>query len=130
MGRKTALLAGAAAAAVLLGGAAVAAAAANQLSRNAPGPNVSPIVAMPASIGWDDDDDDFGAPPLSAADQDRAANVALAQVGQGRVSEIERENGGAAYEVEVRLDNGTQVEVLLGPDFQVLYQGAPEYDDD
>ncbi len=129
MGRKTALLAGAAAAAVLLGGAAVAAVAATQLSRNAPGLDSNPIVALPASHGWDDDD--IGAPPLSAADQERAASVALSQVGQGRVSEVERENeGGAAYEVEVRLDNGSEIEVMLGPDFQVLHQSAPEYDDD
>lgn len=76
-------------------------------------------------------DDDSDGPALSSADWDRAGNAALAKVGQGRVSEVERENdGGSAYEVEVRLDNGSEVEVQLGADFQVLNQGAPEYDDD
>ena len=63
--------------------------------------------------------------------QDKAGSAALAKVGQGTVSEVERENeGGSAYEVEVRLNDGTQVEVQLGADFQVLSQGAPERDDD
>ena len=45
--------------------------------------------------------------------------------------EVERENeGSSAYEVEVLLNDGTQVEVQLGADFQVLSQGAPERDDD
>jgi hypothetical protein len=47
------------------------------------------------------------------------------------VSEVERENeGGSAYEVEVRLPDGSQVEVQVGADFQVLGQDAPEFDDD
>ncbi len=129
MGKRTALLAGAAAAAVLLGGAAVAAVAATQLSRDAQVLKANPVVALPANLGWVDDD--IIGPPLSAEESDKAASAALAQVGQGRVSEIERENErGAAYEVEVRLDNGMDVEVLLGADFQVLHQSGPEYDDD
>ena len=76
-------------------------------------------------------DDDSNLAPLSTEDRDKAGNAALAGVGQGTVSEVERENeGGSAYEVEVRLDNGSEVEVQLGPDFQVLHQGAPERDDD
>lgn len=76
------------------------------------------------------DDDDFNLPALSAADRDQAANAALAAVGQGTVSEVERENeGGAAYEVEVRLPDGSQVEVQVGADFQVLRQDGPEFDD-
>jgi uncharacterized membrane protein YkoI len=79
----------------------------------------------------DDRDDDSKLPALSAADRDRAANAALARVGQGTVSEVERENeGGAAYEVEVRLGDGSQVEVQVGSDFQVIGQDAPEFDDD
>lgn len=84
-----------------------------------------------ATVDGPDDDDDFNLPALSAADRDQAANAALARVGQGTVSEVERENeGGAAYEVEIRLPNGSQVEVEVGADFQVLRQDAPEFDDD
>jgi uncharacterized membrane protein YkoI len=77
------------------------------------------------------DDDDFNRAALSGADRDRAGNAALARVGQGTVSEVERENdGGAAYEVEVRLADGSQIEVQVGADFQVLGQDGPEFDDD
>lgn len=76
-------------------------------------------------------DDDANQPALSAADRDQAANAALAKVGKGTVSEVERDDdGGAAYEVEVRLPDGSQVEVHVGADFQVLRQDAPELDDD
>jgi uncharacterized membrane protein YkoI len=73
-------------------------------------------------------DGDSGGPALSADERDKAANAALAKVGQGTVSEVEREGG--AYEVEIRLDNGSQVEVQVGGDFQALNQSAPEFDDD
>jgi uncharacterized membrane protein YkoI len=77
------------------------------------------------------DDDHSNRAALSATDRDRAANAALARVGQGTVSEVERKNkGGAAYEVEVNLADGSQVEVQVGADFQVLGQDAPEFDDD
>jgi uncharacterized membrane protein YkoI len=77
------------------------------------------------------DGDDSNRAALSDADRDRAASAALAKVGRGTVSEVNRENdGGAAYEVEVRLVDGSQVEVQVGADFQVLRQNAPEFDDD
>lgn len=67
--------------------------------------------------------------PLSAADRDKAGQAALGKVGQGRVGETERENhGGSAYEVEIILPDGSEVEVELGADFQVLRTGAPERD--
>lgn len=73
-------------------------------------------------------DDDSGQ-PLSTADRDKAGQAALAKVGQGRVGETERENeGGSAYEVEIILPDGSEVDVELGADFQVLRTGAPERD--
>ena len=58
-------------------------------------------------------------------------SAALAKVGQGSVTEVERDDdSGAAYEVEVRLNDGSQVEVALGADFQVMSQSAPEHDED
>lgn len=74
-------------------------------------------------------EDDGAGQPLSAADQDNAGQAALASVGQGRVGEVERENEGAtAFEVEIVRDDGSQVEVELGADFQVLNTGTPERD--
>ncbi len=130
MGKKAALITAAAASAVILGGTTVAAVASSQQARDAQRWGSIPVLSPLSSVGLDDDND-YEGPPLAAADWDKAASAALAQVGQGRVSEVERENeAGSAYEVEVRLDNGTQVEVLLGTNFEVLRQGAPEYDDD
>ncbi|WP_426979608.1 PepSY domain-containing protein [Pseudarthrobacter sp. O4] len=133
MRKKTLLITGVAAAAVVLGGATVAVAAASTPA----GPAGSSIRVQNLIGPERDDDSDVGdddsdnGPALSAADWDKAANAALAKVGQGRVSEVERENeGGSAYEVEVRLDNGSEVEVQVGADFQVLNQSAPEADDD
>lgn len=121
MRKKAVLFTGLAAAAVLLGGATVALAAGSQaLDR--------PFQVSGVGPGQDDDS---SLPPLSTADRDQAANAALAKVGQGAVREVERENDGAvAYEVEVRLDNGSEVDVGLGADFAVLDQAAPEVDDD
>ena len=133
MSKKAVLITGIAAAAVILGGATVAVAASTQTAAlRLPDAGVNldrSLRAATAEAPWQDDDSNL--PALSAEDQDKAGNAALAKVGQGTVSEVERENeGGSAYEVEVRLDDGTQVEVLLGSDFQVLSQSAPERDDD
>lgn len=121
MGKKAVLITGVAAAAVILGGATVAVAAGTQtLDRSFQVSGLGP-----------EQDDDSNLGPLGTADRDQAANAALAKVGQGIVSEVERENDGTvAYEVEVRLDNGSEVEVGLGADFAVLNQAAPEFDDD
>lgn len=81
-------------------------------------------------VTTEQDDDGAGSgPPLSAADRDKAGQAALAKVGQGRVGEVERENeGGSAYEVEIILPDGYEVDVELGADFQVLRTEAPERD--
>lgn len=76
-----------------------------------------------------DDDGAGSGPPLSDADREKAGQAALASVGQGRVGEVERENeGGSAFEAEIILPDGSEVDVELGADFQVLRTGAPERD--
>ncbi|MBT2512751.1 hypothetical protein [Arthrobacter sp. ISL-30] len=119
MGRKILLIAGAASVAVALGGASVAAAS-NTLGDDQPSFQVVTV---------ESGDNDDSSQPLSAADRDKAGHAALAQVGRGRVGEVERENNGAsAFEVEVVLDDATNIDVELGADFQVLHTGAPESD--
>lgn len=138
MSKKAVLITGIAGAAVILGGATVAVAASTQTAAlRLPDAGVAVAVAnldsslRAATVEAPGHDDDSNLPALSTQDADRAGSAALAKVGQGTVSEVERENeGGSAYEVEVRLDDGTQVEVQLGSDFQVLSQSAPERDDD
>ena len=65
--------------------------------------------------------------PLTGAARDRAVAAALRHTGGGTVTETETGEGGAAYEVEVRLANGRQVEVALDSSFHVV---TTEADDD
>jgi hypothetical protein len=65
--------------------------------------------------------------PLIGSDLDQASAAALAHTGGGTVIETEAGDDGAAYGVEVRLDDGSVVEVSLDRDFQVL---GSEQDDD
>ena len=58
--------------------------------------------------------------PLEGADLERATDAALAHTGGGRVVESELGDDGAAYEVEVRLDDGRVVEVQLDEAFRIL----------
>ena len=127
MRKRTMWITAAASAAVLLGGASIAVAAGEQ-ARDL---QYGGLRALTATIGDLEIDDDFGGPALSEADFAKASRAALDRVGQGTVTEVEREDdAGAFYEVEVRLNNGSQVEVSLGADFQVTSQSAPEFDDD
>jgi hypothetical protein len=65
--------------------------------------------------------------PLTGADLDRAVAAALEHTGGGTATESEVGDDGAAYSVEVRLDDGSQIEVQLDAQFNVL---GDEADDD
>jgi hypothetical protein len=73
-----------------------------------------------AATGGDDE-------ALTGNAYERATAAALDHVGEGTVTETEVGDGGAAYEVEIRLDDGSQVEVQLNQDFDVT---GSEGDDD
>ena len=77
-------------------------------------------VAIAATSGDDEE-------PLTGSTLDRAVHAALEETGGGTVVETEAGDDGATYSVEVRLDDGTQVEVNLDRDFKVI---AHEADDD
>ena len=77
-------------------------------------------VALAVSGGDDD-------APLTGSNLDRATAAALEATGGGTVTETEVGDDGAAYGVEVRLADGTQVEVNLDDHFEVVGQ---EQDDD
>ena len=67
--------------------------------------------------------------PLSGETLDRASNAALAEIGPGTVTSAERnDDGGSAYDLEVRLDDGTTVDVELNDSFDVVWVG--DYDND
>ena len=58
-------------------------------------------------------------PPITGSDLDKASAAALAHTGGGRITETDT-GGAQAYEVEVTLDDGRQVEVEMDQDFNVL----------
>ncbi len=64
--------------------------------------------------------------PLSGSTLSRATAAALEHTGGGTVTETETGDDGAAYGVEVRLDNGNQVEVNLDENFEVVGQEADD----
>jgi uncharacterized membrane protein YkoI len=73
-----------------------------------------------ASSGDDDQ-------PLTGSALDQASSAALAHTGGGTVIETEVGDDGAAYGVEIRLGDGSVVEVALDANFQVV---GGEADDD
>ena len=76
-------------------------------------------VAAPAV----DNDDDT---PLSGATLDRASRAALEHTGGGTVVDSETGDDGASYGIEIRLADGSQVEVNLDGDFRVVGQEADD----
>ena len=66
-----------------------------------------------------DEDSDTDA-PLVGTDLDRATEAALAHTGGGTVIESEAGDDGAAYGIEIRLDDGSVVEVNLDSGFAVI----------
>jgi hypothetical protein len=64
--------------------------------------------------------------PLTGSALDQAVAAALAETGGGTVIETEAGDEGAAYGVEIRLDDGRVVEVNLDQDFQVIGQEADD----
>ena len=76
-------------------------------------------VAVAASSGDDEE-------PLTGSTLDRAVDAALEETGGGTVTETEAGDDGAAYSVEVRLDDGSQVEVNLDENFTVIGQEADD----
>ena len=64
--------------------------------------------------------------PLEGDDLERATSAALEHTGGGTVVESEVGDGGAAYEVEVRLDDGSVVEVQLDGGFRVTGSSADD----
>ena len=70
--------------------------------------------------GGDDDQ------PITGPALEQATAAALAHTGGGTVTDTEVGDDGAAYSVEVRLDDGSQVEVNLDKDFNVIGQEADD----
>ena len=64
--------------------------------------------------------------PLTGATLDRAEAAALQATGGGTVTETEAGDDGAAYGVEIRRADGSEVEVSIDGDFNVIRQEADD----
>ena len=64
--------------------------------------------------------------PLTGSTLDRAVDAALASTGGGTVIESEVGDDGAAYGVEIRLEDGSVVEVALDADFNVIGEATDD----
>jgi uncharacterized membrane protein YkoI len=86
------------------------------------------LATVAEAAGGDDDR------PISGEARDKCIAAALAEHPGGTVTETEADDDGAAYEVEIRREDGSQVEVNLNKNCQVIGQEADddsrEADDD
>jgi hypothetical protein len=70
--------------------------------------------------------DDGDGAPITGTALDRASAAALAHTGGGRVTETEAGDEEGAYEVEVTLENGSEVDVHLDRSFNVIDSSADQ----
>ena len=68
--------------------------------------------------------------PITGDALERASAAALASTGEGRVTETEVGDEESYYEVEVTLDDGSQVDVQLDENFNVVGGSADVEDDE
>ncbi|MGH9138373.1 MAG: hypothetical protein ACRD0G_15230 [Acidimicrobiales bacterium] len=82
-------------------------------------------IAVAGAGGGDDDE-----APISGEEIDRASRAALDHTGGGRVTETEVGDEESYYEVEVTLDDGTQVDVQLDRNFDVVGSESDDESED
>jgi uncharacterized membrane protein YkoI len=87
-------------------------------------------VAVTAGMAVAHGDDDNEGPdvPITGAALDRASAAALAETGEGKVTGTEVDDEESYYEVEVTLDDGSQVDVQLDKAFKVVSSDADHED--
>ncbi|HEU4544594.1 MAG TPA: hypothetical protein VFR23_25940 [Jiangellaceae bacterium] len=95
------------------------------------GMGVVVIVGAGAGIGVAaTGDDDEAERPITGVELERASEAALDHTGGGRVTDSEVGDEESYYEVEVTLDDGTQVDVQLDEDFTVVGEEDDDQPDD
>jgi uncharacterized membrane protein YkoI len=85
------------------------------------------VVAAAAGTGIAAATGDDADTPITGEALEKASAAALAHLGEGRVTDTEVGDEESLYEVEVTLDDGTQVDVQLDEAFAVV---GEEADDD
>ena len=67
---------------------------------------------------------------VQGSERDRVGSAAVEAAGGGTAVDVETsDDRGEAYEVEVRMDDGTEVDVTLDQDLNVVSQEADDRDD-
>ncbi len=77
-------------------------------------------VGVASASGGDEDSHEGPDKALTGSDLDKASAAALDETGGGKVTGTESGDEESAYEVEVTLDDGTQVDVQLDESFAVV----------
>lgn len=75
-------------------------------------------------------DDDGSEKAIPAADLQQASDAALAHTGEGEVSDTEVGDEESYYEVEVTLNDGSETDVQLDRDFNVVGDEADKAGED
>jgi uncharacterized membrane protein YkoI len=75
-------------------------------------------------------DDDETKRPITGASLQRATAAAIDHLGGGQVTEIEVGDEEGYYEVEVTLEDGSQVDVHLDESFRVIGEEGPKSESD
>jgi hypothetical protein len=82
-------------------------------------------VAVASGAIGDDNEQPIEGPAL-----EKATEAALAETGGGRVTETEQGDEESLYEVEVTLEDGSQVDVQLDENFKVVASNRDGQDDE
>jgi len=82
-------------------------------------------LGIAGAVGGDDDE-----APITGDALDQASEAALEHTGGGTVTETEVGDEESYYEVEVTLDDGSQVDVQLDEDFNVVGDESDGADDE
>ena len=75
-------------------------------------------------------DDDGTEVPITGVELEQASKAALDHMGGGTVTETEKGDEESLYEVEVTLDDGSQVDVQLDENFNVVSADADDESED
>jgi len=77
------------------------------------------LVGTGVAIAASNNDNGAGDQPIEGAALQKASDAALAETGGGKVTETEVNDEESYYQVEVTLDDGSQVDVQLDRNFHV-----------
>ena len=94
------------------------------------GASAAALAAGGAGVALGTGDDDASEQPISGSALDSASAAALAHTGGGTVSGTEVHDEESLYEVEVTLDDGSQTDVQLDRDFNVVGGEADDGEED